>query len=136
MEFLIVILIFGGFFFFFIYLPTKSKKKKATSTIANSSSEIKQLRDKVLVVTSSSIPGKEITNVLGNVTGTSKTTASTPEESEAAEKEAMISLMYNAIDMGANAVIDLKMTTSSFEAQGSKWMVSKTFYNGTAVTIR
>ena len=118
-----------------MYITVRSKRKKAESSLRNTASELTGLRSKVLVVTANSIPGKEIKSVLGTVSGTSSTSASTAAESEAAEKEALVSLMKNAVEMGANAVIDLKMTTSSYEQQGSKWMVSKAFYNGTAVTI-
>ncbi|MFZ6008061.1 MAG: heavy metal-binding domain-containing protein [Nitrospirota bacterium] len=62
-----------------------------------------------------------------------------------AEKEAMLDIMNKAINMGANAIIDLKMTTSTYEQQGlegmvssvlyNKKMASKVIYNGTAVRI-
>jgi len=35
--------------------------------------------------------------------------------------------------MGANAIVDLRMTTGSYEQQGTKWMVTRVVYNGTAV---
>lgn len=130
-----LLFMFGIFFLLFIYMPMKRRKQRAESSISNMKTQLADLRQKVLVVTGSTIPGKEIKNVLGNVTGSSKTAASTGDESEAAEKEALAALMENALEMGANAVIDLKMTSSSYEQQGSKWMVAKTFYTGTAVVI-
>ena len=41
--------------------------------------------------------------------GSTQPSRSTGDESEAAEKEALAALMENALEMGANAVIDLKM---------------------------
>ena len=43
--------------------------------------------------------------------------------------------MRQGIQMGANALVDLKMTTGSYEQQGSQWMVSKVVYYGTAVKV-
>lgn len=128
-----LLFMFGIFFLMFISM--KRRKQRAVSSISNMKTQLADLRQKVLVVTGSTIPGKEIKNVLGNVTGVSKTSASTGDESEAAEKEALAALMENALEMGANAVIGLKMTSSSYEQQGSQWMVAKTFYTGTAVVI-
>ncbi len=93
------------------------------------------LRQRILVVTSSIIPGKEIKDVLGSVTGVSKVAASTDAEFRLAEKEALLDIMNQAINLGANSVIDLKMTTGSYQQQGSQWMVSKATYTGTAVRI-
>lgn len=134
-EFLSVVIVFGSFFFFFIYLPIKSQRKKASDQIVKYTADAAELRKKVLVVSSDTIPGKEIKEVFGHVTGTSGIEASTPEQADAAEKQAMVCLMQNALDMGANAVIDAKLSISSHEQQGSKWMVSKSYYTGTAVMI-
>lgn len=61
--------------------------------------------------------------------------ASTDAEFRLAEKEALLDIMNQAINLGANSVIDLKMTTGSYQQQGSQWMVSKATYTGTAVRI-
>ena len=97
--------------------------------------EIKNLREKILVVTSSDIPTRRIKGVLGSVTGVSDTAASTGKGFRRAEKEAMLNIMNLGIRMGANAIVDLCMTTGSYEQQGSKWMVSRVVYNGTAVRV-
>lgn len=97
--------------------------------------EIKNLREKIIVVTSSSLPDKDIKGALGNVTGISETAASTDRGFRKAEKEALADIMRQGIQMGANAIIDLKMTTGSYEQQGSQWMVSKVVYYGTAVKV-
>ena len=136
MESLLIILIVGGFFFLTILLPLYCQKKDADYAIEKAISELEELSKEVLVVTSSSIQDQKIIKTLGSVSGTSNMAATSEEESEAAEKEAMVSLMKNAIAMGANGVIDLKITTSTYKQQGNEWIVSKIFYIGTAVTIR
>ena len=129
------IALFGMFAFFMIYLPVRRRTRRALGILEASSSELNKLRSEVLVVSSGGIPGKEIRKVLGHVSGTSRIEASTPQEADAAEKQAMLSLMKNALEMGANAVMDAKQSSSTYERQGSKWMVSKTYYTGTAVVI-
>jgi uncharacterized protein YbjQ (UPF0145 family) len=128
-------MLFGAFVFFFIFLPIKLTKRKAQKIINRTSGELIELGKKVLVVSSGYIPGKEITHVIGHVTGTSRIEASCPEQADAAEREAKLDLMKTAMNMGANAIIDAKMTSSSHQQQGSQWMVSKTYYTGTAVII-
>ena len=97
--------------------------------------EIQELRERITIVTSNSLPDREVKSALGNVTGISATAASTDRGFRKAEKEALADIMRRGIDMGANAIIDLQMTTGSYEQQGSKWMVSKIVYYGTAVRV-
>lgn len=97
--------------------------------------DIKSLREKIIVVTSNNLPDRQIKGALGNVTGISATAASTDRGFRKAEKEALADIMRQGIQMGANAIIDLKMTTGSYEQQGSQWMVSKVVYYGTAVKV-
>jgi uncharacterized protein YbjQ (UPF0145 family) len=135
-EFLPTACIFGLFMFFVIYLPLRRKRQKARALEEKAKAELSGLRDKLLVVSSSAVPGKEIVRVLGHATGTSRLEASSPEETDAAERQAMLSLMRNALEMGANAVIDTRLSSSTHQQQGSQWMVSKTFYTGTAILTR
>lgn len=97
--------------------------------------DIQELRGSITVVTSSSLPDRNIKGALGNVTGISETAASTDKGFRKAEKEALADIMRQGIQMGANAIVDLKMTTGSYEQQGSKWVVSKVVYYGTAVKV-
>lgn len=97
--------------------------------------DIQVLRERIIVVTSTSLPDKEVKSAIGNVTGISATAASTDRGFRKAEKEALADIMRQGIQIGANAIIDLKMTTGSYEEQGSKWVVSKVVYYGTAVRV-
>lgn len=110
-------------------------KHRATAKLADAEQKCKKLGERVLVVTSSAIPGKEL-DIIGVVSGVSDTAASFGEEFKLAEKEALYNLMNRALELGANGVIDLKMSTGSYEQQGSQWMVSKVTYTGTAVQIK
>ncbi len=126
---------FFGLFFFFIMRITLKAKKQSREVPEINVTELSDPRRKVLVVSANVIPGKEIKDVIGHVCATSRIEASTPRQAEAAEKDAMLNLMKSALEMGANAVIDAKFSTGTFEQQGSKWMVSKAYYSGTAVVI-
>jgi uncharacterized protein YbjQ (UPF0145 family) len=97
--------------------------------------DIQELRERITIVTSNSLPDRAVKSAIGNVTGISATAASTDRGFRKAEKEALADIMRQGIQMGANAIIDLKMTTGSYEQQGSQWMVSKVVYYGTAVRV-
>ena len=97
--------------------------------------EIQELRGSITVVTSSSLPDKEIKGALGNVTGISPTAASTDRGFRRAEKEALTEIMRQGIRMGANAIVDLKMSTGSYKQHAPQWLVSKVIYYGTAVRV-
>jgi len=123
----------------------KPKKREETARVKAEEldKQIQELSQRVLFVTSSTVPGKEIKRVIGAVTGVSKTEASTDAEFKLAEKEALLDIMQKAIELGANAIVDLKMTTGSYEkrvwidigSQKGYRMVSKVTYTGTAVIV-
>ncbi len=67
------------------------------------------------------ILGREILNVLGAVSGTSNPTSGQHDYS-LAKREALLSMLPEAKQLGANAVVGAKLSTGSYEQQGSKWM--------------
>ena len=101
-------------------------------------------QNRITVATSGAIPERATERVLGSITGTSQIPASNDEERKLAEREAMHSLIEQALQMGANAVIDLNMTTESFKFTEPKkflvfpavtWTATKVIYAGTAVKV-
>ena len=126
-----VLLVVAGLFVALIVFSLLGRSHKTTEL----DDKIRNLREKIIVVTSNSLPDRQIKGALGNVTGISATAASTDRGFRKAEKEALADIMRKGIEMGANAIIDLKMTTGSYEQQGSQWMVSKVVYYGTAVRV-
>jgi len=52
-----------------------------------------------------------------------------------AEQEALLLMLKQAYDRGANAVVGVSLNTSTYETSGSKWQVSRPVYIGTAVRI-
>lgn len=111
------------------------KNKKATISASSLDLLLNQKRSEITVVSTDAVPSKNITSVIGAVSGKSKTQASTEGEFDLAEKEAMLAIIESAQKLGANAIIDLKATTGSYQQQGSKWQVSQTMYSGTAVVV-
>src|SRR5574337_212764 len=82
--------------------------------------------------------------VLGPVTGHSRMPASNDQERKLAEREAMHGVIKEAIRMGANAVLDLKMVTDSYEHTDPKrflvfpavkFTATKVTYAGTAAKV-
>ena len=120
---------------FWMGLIIRAQKRTALERAQSCNDEIDRLKSKIIVTTTQSVPGKEITAVLGPVKGTSPLEALSSEECDAAEQEAMLSLIKNAMAMGADAVVNAQLHTSSFEVQGSKWMKAKYLWTGTAVKL-
>lgn len=127
-------LFFVGIPLFIIY-SIYAKTEKAKAKTGELQMALDELRHEVIVVTSSAIAGKEIRQVFGNVTGISDTQAVSSEEFVLAEKEAMHNMILEAKKLGANAVVDLKLSTGTYEHRGSQWQVSQAVYNGTAVSV-
>ncbi len=127
-------LLFGGFALFIVYSIFASMDK-AKEKAGKLQAVLEELRHEVMVVISSVIPGKEIKQVFGNVSGISDTNVVSREEFALAEKEAMHNLILEAKKLGANAVVGLKLSTSTYEHTGSQWQVSQLVYLGTAVSV-
>ena len=127
-------LLFGSFALFIVY-SIYASMDKANEKARELQAVLEELRHEVMVVTSSAIPGKTIKQVFGNVSGISDTNAVSREEFALAEKEAMHNLILEAKKFGANAVVDLKLSTGTYEHTGSQWQVSQLIYLGTAVSV-
>ncbi len=114
----------------------KAARKKAVKGSKELEASLAKLRTEILGIAGSSVPGKEINDVIGIVRGISDTQATSKEQFELAEKEALYKLLTEAKTLGANAVIDMKVETGSYAQQGSQWQVSQAVYTGTAVVTR
>jgi uncharacterized protein YbjQ (UPF0145 family) len=113
----------------------RQNTKKTLESSLDIDAKLFNRRNDIVVVATSSIPHRDIARVLGNVTGTSNTQACTKELFELAEKEARLDLIEKAQLLGANAVVDMKIISGSYEPEGSIWHLSQTVYSGTAVVV-
>jgi uncharacterized protein YbjQ (UPF0145 family) len=91
------------------------------------------LQAKVKVFTH--LPHEKVRETLGMVRGISDIEASSRLDFELAEQEALFSMLKAALELGANAVVDARLTTGTYETNGSQWQVSRPVYTGTAVRI-
>jgi uncharacterized protein YbjQ (UPF0145 family) len=92
-----------------------------------------QLRAQVRVFTQ--LPPDQVKQSLGLVRGLSDIEASSRRDFELAEQEALCAMLKEARALGANAVIDARLTTGTHETAGSQWQVARPVYTGTAVRI-
>ena len=92
-----------------------------------------QLQAQVRVFTQ--LPPDQVKASLGLVRGLSDIEASSRRDFELAEQEALYAMLKEARALGANAVIDARLTTGTYETAGSQWQVSRPVYTGTAVRI-
>ena len=121
--------------FVLIVYSNRSSKSRAEQKCAATESSLDELRKRIVVVTGSSVPGAQIKRAIGVVRGVSDTQASSKEQFSLAEKEALYNMLVEAERLGANAVVELKLNTGTYQQQGSRWQVSQCIYNGTAVEI-
>jgi hypothetical protein len=103
--------------------PRKSVMARALSGI----------RTRVKVFTH--LPPEKVKETLGLVRGISDIEASSRLDFELAEQEALYLMLKQAWELGANAVVDARLTTGTYETSGSQWQVSRPVYTGTAVRI-
>lgn len=106
--------------------------------------EIKYFQNRVTVATADAIPDRVTEQVLGPATGISRIPASNDDERKLAEREAMHSLIKQALQMGANAILDLKMVEESYEHTDPKKLLvlpavtftaTKVTYTGTSAKV-
>ena len=81
------------------------------------------------------LPPEKVRETLGLVRGISAIEASSRLDFELAEQEALYLMLKQASELGANAVVDARLTTGTYETNGSRWQVSRPVYTGTAVRI-
>ena len=81
------------------------------------------------------LPPEKVRETLGLVRGISDIEASSRLDFELAEQEALYLMLKQARELGANAVVDARLTTGTYETNGSQWQVSRPVYTGTAVRI-
>jgi len=81
------------------------------------------------------LPTGQVKKTFGLVRGISDTEATTKRDFRLAEQEALLLMLKQAHDLGANAVVGVRLTTGTYEASGSQWQVSRPVYTGTAVRI-
>ena len=81
------------------------------------------------------IPPDRVKETLGMVRGVSDTEAASSRDFRLAEQEALLIMLKQAYDLGANAVVGVALTTGTYETSGSQWQVSRPVYTGTTVRI-
>ena len=119
--------------FLYLFFKNRSKKKLYYKNVSLVQEEVVKLKQEITCVTSSAIHDKKILKTCGTVKGISKSIISI--DVKIADNEAMYEMLIEAKILGANAIVDLKMNTPTFEVSGSKWQTSQIIYTGTAVLI-
>ncbi len=71
------------------------------------------------------LPTGQLKRTFGLVRGISDTEATSKRDFRLAEQEALLLMLKQAHDMGANAVVGVRLTTGTYEANGSQWQVSR-----------
>jgi len=113
--------------FVVIVLISQSKERnRGKEHFKSIKKEFLLLKKEVLASAGANIPGATETLFLGHVKGISTTTAITKEDTAQAEQEALYELLKEAKAAGANAVVDMRLISST---------TCLSTYTGTAVKI-
>lgn len=112
-----------------------NRRSRATAVprIAQLERELDLIRTQILLVTTDTLPGRNVVKTIGYVESLSETEAASDWEYRIAEKEALFALAQKAISIGANAVVGIKKINAHYDQAGSQWRVSRVAYCGTAV---
>lgn len=132
-NWILIVIVLGVLY---LFLKNRKAKKAYLKKVSFIEDEVRELKNEIMCVTSSNIYGKKIVQTLGSVKGTSQSIITTTDEStRIADNEAMYEMLIEAKILGANAIVDIKMNTPTFEVSGSKWQTSQIIYTGTAVKV-
>lgn len=114
-----------------------NRRSKATTNrrLEQLERELASVRNRILLVTTSTVPGGRTVQTLGYVEALSDTEAASDWEFRLAEKEALLALARQAIVMEANAIVGVRKSNAHYDQAGSKWRVSRVTYMGTAVVV-
>ena len=117
--------------------PDTSVKEKALIVTTTPSVEGKKIQQYRGIVTGEAIMGanifKDLFAGIRDIVG--GRSAVYEQELQRARDIALAELQQRAHILGANAVVGVRLTTSTCEADGSRWQVSRPVYTGTAVRI-
>ncbi len=97
--------------------------------------EIEALQNRILLVSTDSVPDQPILKTIGYLESLSGIEATSDSDYRLAEQDALLTLARNALTKGANAVVGLRKSHAHYDQSGSQWRISRVAYSGTAVVV-
>lgn len=97
--------------------------------------ELDALQKTMLLATTDTVPGVEITRTIGYVEALSDVEVASDRDYRLAERDALLRLAKAAQAKGATAVVGIRKTYASYDQSGSEWRISRVTYSGTAIVI-
>lgn len=120
----------------FIAILWHRKNKPSESPALNRvNRELDALQETILLATTDTVSGLEITKTLGYVEALSDVEVASDRDYRLAERDALLRLAKAAQTKGANAVIGIRKAYASYDQSGSQWRISRVAYTGTAVRV-
>lgn len=98
--------------------------------------ELDALQKTMLLVTTDTVPGVEITRTIGYIEALSDVEVASDRDYRLAERDALLRLAKAAQAKGANAVVGIRKAYAGYDQSGSQWRISRVTYNGTAVIVK
>ncbi len=106
-----------------------------TARLDHLNREIEALQDRILLVSTDSVPDQPTLKTIGYLESLSGIEAASDSDYRLAEQDALLKLVRNAQAQGANAIVGLRKTHAHYDQPGSQWRVSRVLYSGTAVVV-
>lgn len=97
--------------------------------------ELATVQSRILLVTTSAVPGGRTVRTLGYVEALSDIEAASDGEYRLAEKQALLGLARQGLGIGANAIVGVRKSHAHYDQAGSRWRVARVTYAGTAVVV-
>lgn len=114
------------------------RKNKTSEPLAlkRINQELDALQKTMLLATTDTVLGVEITKTIGYVEALSDVEVASDRDYRLAERDALLRLAKAAQAKGANAVIGIRKAYAGYDQFGSQWRVSRVTYSGTAVMVK
>lgn len=118
------------------FLWHRKNKPSDSPALNRINQELDALQKTMLLATTDSIPGVEITKTFGYVEALSDVEVASDRDYRLAERDALLRLAKAAQAKGANAVVGIRKSYAGYDQSGSQWRISRVTYSGTAVMVK
>lgn len=121
---------------FIAFLWHRKNKPSESPALNRINRELDVLQETMLLATTDTVPGVEITKTIGYVEALSDVEVASDRDYRLAERDALLRLAKAAQAKGANAVIGIRKAYAGYDQSGSQWRISRVTYTGTAVMVK
>jgi hypothetical protein len=113
---------------FIAFLWHRKNKPSESPALNRINRELDALQETMLLATTDTVPGVEISKTIGYVEALSDVEVASDRDYRLAERDALLRL--------AKAVIGIRKAYAGYDQSGSQWRISRVTYTGTAAMVK